>query len=60
MRNLTATICLAVAVLIGSAGVSWSQDFQKGLAAAHSGDFATALREWKPLAKQEMPLRTKQ
>ena len=34
MRNLTATICLAVALLLGSAGVSWSQDFQKGLAAA--------------------------
>ena len=31
MRNLTATICLAVALLLGSAGVSWSQDFQKGL-----------------------------
>jgi uncharacterized protein len=32
--------------------VSWSQDFQKGLTAAKSGDFATALREWTPLAKQ--------
>ena len=52
MRNLTATICLAVALLFGSAGVSWSQDWQKGLAAAQSGDFATALREWTPLAKQ--------
>jgi len=52
MKNLTATICLAVALLIGSAGVSWSQDYQKGLAAAESGDFATALREWTPLAKQ--------
>ena len=60
MRNLTATICLAVALLLGSAGVSWSQDFQKGLAAYESGDYATALREWKPLAKQGMPLRTKQ
>ena len=29
-----------------------SADFQKGLTAAQSGDFATALREWKPLAKQ--------
>ena len=27
-------------------------DFQKGLDAAKSGDFATALREWKPLAEQ--------
>ena len=31
MRNLTATICLTLAVLLGSVGVSWSADFQKGL-----------------------------
>ena len=52
MRNLTATICLTITVLLGSAGVSWSADFQKGLAAAQRGDFATALREWTPLAEQ--------
>ena len=52
MKNLTATICFAVALLLGSAGVSWSQDFQKGNAAYKSGDYATALREWTPLAKQ--------
>ena len=52
MRNLTATICLTVAVLLGSVGVSWSADFQKGFAAAQSGDYATALREWTPLAEQ--------
>jgi hypothetical protein len=28
MKNLTATICLTIAVLLGSAGVSWSADFQ--------------------------------
>ena len=28
-----------------------AQDFQKGLAAAQGGDYATALSEWKPLAK---------
>ena len=27
-------------------------DFNKGLAAAQCGDFATALREWQPLAEQ--------
>jgi len=27
-------------------------DFQKGLDAANRGDFATALKEWKPLAEQ--------
>ena len=52
MRNLTTTICLAVALLLGSAGVSWSQDFQKGLAAYLNDDYATALREWTPLAEQ--------
>jgi TPR repeat protein len=52
MRNLTVTICLSIAVLLGSAGMSWSADFQKGLTAYKSGDYATALREWTPLAKQ--------
>ena len=52
MRNLTVTICLTLAVLLGSAGMSWSADFQKGLTAYESGDYATALREWKPLAEQ--------
>ena len=32
--------------------MSWSADFQKGSAAYQSGDYATALREWTPLAKQ--------
>jgi len=52
MKRLTATICLTFALLLGSAGVSESADFQKGLTAYQSGDFATALREWKPLAQQ--------
>ena len=32
--------------------MSWSADFQKGLTAYDRGDYATALREWTPLAKQ--------
>ena len=52
MRKLLTILCLTIAVLLGSAGLSWSADFQKGLTAAQSGDFATALREWKPLAEQ--------
>ena len=31
---------------------SWSADFGKGYTAYNSGDFATALREWTPLAEQ--------
>lgn len=49
---MTTTICLTIALLLGSAGVSWSADFQKGLTAYESGDFATAPREWRPLAEQ--------
>ena len=45
-------VLMMFGVFLGSAGESWSADFQKGLAAARSGDFATALREWTPLAKQ--------
>ena len=45
-------LCLTLAVLLGSAGMSWSADLQKGLDAANRGDFATALREWRPLAEQ--------
>ena len=39
-------------VLLGSSGVCWSADLQKGLDAAKREDYATALKEWTPLAKQ--------
>jgi hypothetical protein len=52
MGNLTAAVCLAVALLIGGAGMCLGADFQKGLEAAQSGDYATALRELTPLAEQ--------
>ncbi len=52
MKKLALTICLTLAVLLSGAGTSWGADFNKGLAAAESGDFATALREWKPLAEK--------
>ena len=52
MRNRTGTICLTLVVLLFSPTEGWSADFQKGLTAAQRGDFATALREWEPLAEQ--------
>ena len=52
MRKLTATLCLTLAVLFGSLGISESADYQKGWDAYDSGDYATALREWEPLAEQ--------
>ena len=52
MRKLTATLCLTIAVLLESIGMSAGDDLQKGLTAYQSGDYANALREWKPLAEQ--------
>jgi len=52
MKNLVATLCLTISVLLGSVGVSSAADYQTGLDAGQTGDFATALREWRPLAEQ--------
>ena len=35
-----------------TSSVGWSADFLKGATAYDKGDFATALREWTPLAEQ--------
>jgi TPR repeat protein len=53
MKHLPITICLTLTLLLGSAGMSWNADFQKGVIAYDSDDYATALREWTPLAKNE-------
>ena len=45
------TLCLSVSLAIGSFSVSWSGIFQKGLDAYEKGDYATALKEWTPLAE---------
>ena len=52
MVRLT-TMNPTIAVLFGSAGVSWSADLQKGWNVYRGGDYATALREWKPLAERK-------
>jgi TPR repeat protein len=43
---------LVVIVSMGTAGSVCAQDFDKGLRAAQSGDFVTALKEWTALAEQ--------
>ncbi len=52
MKRTLATICLTLAVLLGSAGEGWSANYQKGQEAFLKKDFATTLREWTPLAEQ--------
>ena len=52
MKTLLTTFCPIFAVLLGSVEVSFSADYQKGLTAARSGNYATALREFRVLAEQ--------
>ena len=50
MKNLLILPVLFLTLLVGTP--AFSADFQKGVTAHKSGDYATALREWTPLAKQ--------
>ena len=50
MKNLLILPVLLLTLLMGTP--AFSADYQKGMTAAQSGDYATALREWTPLAKQ--------
>ena len=50
MKSLLTIFTLVFTLFV--ANTAFSADFQKGLTAAQSGDYATALREWTPLAKQ--------
>ena len=52
MKNLLLIFTLLFSTVFFSSNVVLSADFQKGLTAAFNGDYATALREWKPLAEQ--------
>jgi hypothetical protein len=54
MKRLLILPVLLLTLLVGTP--VFSADFEKGLTAYQSGDYATALREWKPLAKQGMPV----
>ena len=50
MRTLIIIPVLLFSILLGVP--SYSADFNKGVIAAQNGDFATALKEWKPLAEE--------
>jgi TPR repeat protein len=51
MKRLLTTLVVLTG-LFGAGGAVWAQDYVKGSDAYRSGDFATALKEWKPLAEQ--------
>ena len=45
-------IYLMIVLFVAIAAAVSAQDFNRGLIAAKSPDFTTALKEWKPLAEQ--------
>jgi len=52
-NNAAMKRALLLAVLLCSLSLTaGAQDFDKGLAAYNRGDYATALREWRPLAER--------
>ena len=52
MKRILTALVLSISLLT-LIGVSASaQDFQKGIAAYDRGDYATALKEWRPLAER--------
>ena len=51
MRRLL-PILLTLVVLLFSPTEGWSADLQKGIDAYNREDYATALREFRPLAEQ--------
>ena len=55
MKKLLVPFCLILIISIGSVKVSKSADFQDGMWAYTMKDYATALRELKPLAEQGHP-----
>ena len=51
MKIFIITLCLTVSLALGSFGVGWSADLNKGWDAYVKGDYTTALKEFKPLAE---------
>ncbi len=45
-------VFLSVVLIFPFASPATAQDLEKGVAAYHRGDYAAALKEWRPLAEQ--------
>ena len=50
--GLALIAALCAGVILGLTACTDEADFNAGVAAYKRGDYATALREWRPLAKQ--------
>jgi uncharacterized protein len=51
MIRFLGVLAMSLALMVGSATLAVA-DYDAGMRAAQAGDYATAFREWKPLAEQ--------
>jgi len=52
MKRTLTSLVLGLSLLVASGGIVFAQDFRVGLNAYVEQNYATALRVWRPLAKQ--------
>jgi len=52
MKHSIKSVVLGLSLLLANGSIAYAQDFKKGSEAYKKKDFATALREWRPLAAQ--------
>ncbi len=53
MSSYKILLVIIFSMLLGNSVVVLAADFEKGLRAAHAGDFEVALAEWTPLAQHK-------
>jgi TPR repeat protein len=52
MKHAIKSVVLGLLLLLTNGSIAYAQDFKKGSEAYKKKDYATALREWRPLAAQ--------
>ena len=52
MKRILTALVIGLSLAMGTVSGAFAQDYKKGAEAYKKGDFATALREWRPLAEK--------
>ena len=52
MRKLTSILCLTLALLLGSVGEGWNENYHKGWDELYRGEYANALKSFTLSAEQ--------
>ncbi len=52
MKHAIKSVVLGLSLILANGSVAYAQDSQKAKTAYENGDYAIALKEWRPLAEQ--------